>query len=65
MTADDWTMVTMDDFTDPPTTVAGPEGPITISGAVFTEATDELRDLYREADTHRNLYPDEDTRGDL
>lgn len=47
---------------DAPVEALGPDGPVTVSRAVFTDATDVLQALQREADTFRNLHPQEDDR---
>lgn len=48
---------TASDAADRPVTTDGPDGPRTITGAVWA-TTDVLLDLQREADTFRNLYPE-------
>ncbi|HIW68884.1 MAG TPA: hypothetical protein H9878_12310 [Candidatus Dietzia merdigallinarum] len=50
--------LTADAFADPPVTTDGPDGPVTVSRAVWEDSPGLLADLQREADTFRNLYPE-------
>lgn len=54
MNTDDYTA---DDALPPVFTVEGPNGPVVVR-AFWEKAS--LGDLQREADSHRNLYPEDD-----
>lgn len=45
---------------DPPMDVLTEHGRATVSRAIWEGGGDLLADLRREADTHRNLYPEGD-----
>ncbi|MFJ5872314.1 hypothetical protein ACIQD2_14340 [Dietzia maris] len=55
MDADDWNA---DAFTDPPVTVNGPDRPVSVSRAIWEDATDDLHDTIRRADDLRRLFGD-------